>query len=155
MESCNSPVGPFCNDFSIQMRQRLVRQRPFSTRPVLSTFLDSAPHLDSASVSSRHQTESAAPLSSRQNWLGCPSNRPKALSSWGGCLCFKIPVSLKKFCQNMMISVLCTIVKEHILKIHMNLSLTRVPSLLMFIIKVALSKKTSYPLIAEVGLRTK
>ena len=58
-----------------------MRQGRFSTRlqPVLSTCTSSPP--DSASVSSRHQTESAAPLPSRQNLLGCPSKSLKPPTS--------------------------------------------------------------------------
>ena len=118
------------------MSQWLVRQGPFSTRlqPVLSTCISSPP--DSASVSSRHQTESAAPLSYRQNLLGCPS---KSLKPPTSCLYPDILFSLRKRCQNMCSSTVCILVKEqssHVAaktKIHVK----------KFMIRVSLLKKTT------------
>jgi len=135
-----SSVCPFCNIFSIQMSKR---QRPFSPRPVLSTCIGSS----SDSVSSRH------PLPARQ-YLPNVSMFLAAQSSLGGCLDPDVPVSLKKYCQTTIISVLCTILKEQtVLKIHVNSSLKCVSSLL--IEKVMLSRTPLYPLIAEACLPPK
>ena len=103
------PLAPFAIFSPIQMSQWLVRQGPFSTRlqPVLSSCISSPP--DSASVSSRHQTESAALLSSRQNLLESPSNILKPPTS---CLDPDYLVSLRKHCQNMCSSIVCISVKE-------------------------------------------
>jgi len=124
-------------------REMSKRQRPFSPRPVLSTCIGSS----SDSVSSRH------PLPARQ-YLPNVSMFLAAQSSLGGCLDPDVPVSLKKYCQTTIISVLCTILKEQtVLKIHVNSSLKCVSSLL--IEKVMLSRTPLYLLIAEACLPPK
>merc|ERR1719237_286127 len=99
-----------------EMSQRLVIQWPFSSRPVLSTCI--------GSVSSRHRT--AAPLSASKKL----PNVSIFLAAQSSCLNQNIPVSLKKYYQNMITSVLCMAVKEQkMLKIHVNVkSLKYAPS---------------------------
>ena len=144
----NSSVCPFCNTFSIQMSQWLVRQGPFSTRlqPVLSTCTSSSP--DSASVSSRHQTESAAPLSSRQNLLGCPS---KCLKPPTSCLNPHFLFNLRKRCQKMCSSIVCTLVKEQSVPSSHVAADTKI-HVKMFMICLTLQKLPTYSFFAEVCL---